>query len=155
MRLSQGLISLPALTEDVLRRRSRVGNSSYFCFCRHVECKHFFQMRKTVERMFFSPCYYDDFPAALQLPSLRSWLWEQDAESITPVSANQSTEAHYELRRTAATQHNNAKTIISLQRASSLSKMSSFAAFRVHDVLDWEQYEQKIIQLLRQHFLIL
>lgn len=62
------------------------------------------------------PCYGDGFPAARPPApsSLLSWLWEQDAESITAASANQSAEAHNGLRRTAATQHNKAKTIISL-----------------------------------------
>lgn len=37
-----------------------------------------------------------------QLPSLLSWLLEQDAESIAADSANQSAEAHNALRRSAA-----------------------------------------------------
>lgn len=78
-------------------------------------------MRKGLKMLkYFAPhppkCY-DDFPAALPAPrppSLLPWLWEQDAESITAVSANQSAQARNGLRRTAATQHNKAKTIISL-----------------------------------------
>lgn len=38
-----------------------------------------------------------------QLPSLLSWLLEQDAESIAAGSANQSAEAHNAQRRSAAT----------------------------------------------------
>lgn len=37
-----------------------------------------------------------------QLPSLLSWLLEQDAESIAADSANQSAEAHNAQRRSAA-----------------------------------------------------
>lgn len=37
-----------------------------------------------------------------QLPSLLSWLLEQDAESIAAGSANQSAEAHNAQRRSAA-----------------------------------------------------
>lgn len=37
-----------------------------------------------------------------QLPSLLSWLLEQDAESIAAGSANQSAEAHSTQRRSAA-----------------------------------------------------
>lgn len=56
-----------------------------------------------------APLFYGDFPAALPapLPPSLSWLWEQDAESITGASANQSAEAHGALRRTAA--HNTIK----------------------------------------------
>lgn len=43
------------------------------------------------------------------LPSLMSWLLEQDAASITEASANQRAEAHNALRRSAANQHNTAR----------------------------------------------
>lgn len=44
------------------------------------------------------------------LPSLLSWLLDQDAESISAASANQRAEAHNALRRSAATQHHTART---------------------------------------------
>lgn len=71
MRVSQGQISLSALSLGrFLKKQSRAGISGYFCFRGHVECKHLFQMRKTVENDNFAPppqCY-DDFPAALPAP---------------------------------------------------------------------------------------
>lgn len=68
-----------------------------------------------------------------QLPSLLPWLLEQDAESITAASANQSAKAHNALRRSAATQHNKAKTYI----ATSLYTISSLSAYYVQPLMCW------------------
>lgn len=85
-----------------------------------------------------------------QLPSLLSWLWEQDAESITSVSANQSAEAHHGLRRTAAIQHNKAKIIIQILKSTQCPDWL-LLALNSSDVLDWNQCAQKTVDL--QYFM--
>lgn len=37
------------------KKQSRVGDSSYFCACRHGDGKHLFQKRKPVKRIFLPP----------------------------------------------------------------------------------------------------
>lgn len=53
----------------------------------------------------FAPLLMMVFRPRLQLPSLLSWLLEQDAERISSASANQSAETRNAQRRSAATQH--------------------------------------------------
>lgn len=79
-----------------------------------------------------------------QLPSLLPWLLEQDAESITAASANQSAEAHNALRRSAATQHNKAKTY----RATSLYIQFVSLLCSAVRVLNCEHRAQPRVQLI-------